>query len=118
MAFPHPQSRKNNHRKSDIPNDRGIIWKLFEGTINVTHYRNAEDDVNPAKNRTFGGFSHSSPFLREFAAHTFQSSPGGFSIVWLQKNRGGILFAGPASMHERQFATQEIYPTCFEILQQ
>jgi hypothetical protein len=50
MAFPHPQSRKNNHRKSDIPNDRGIVWKLFEGTIDVTDYRDAEDDVNPAKN--------------------------------------------------------------------
>jgi len=27
-------------------------------TINITEYRNAKDDVNPAKNRTFGGIIH------------------------------------------------------------
>jgi len=62
MAFPHPQSRKDNYRKGDIPNDGGVVWKLFKGAINVTEYRNAEDDVDRAKNRTFGSISHSVPF--------------------------------------------------------
>jgi hypothetical protein len=81
MAFPHPQPRKNNHWKGDIPNNRGVVWKLFKGTINVTDYRNAEGKVNPAKNRTFGAFSHSIPFHEEFAAHIFQSVTPEFSIV-------------------------------------
>src|SRR5690348_4532053 len=63
MAFPHPQSRKHNQRKSDIPNNGSVIWKLFKRTINVTDYRNGEDEVNPANYRTFGGISHSfNPF--------------------------------------------------------
>ena len=97
MAFPHPQPRKENYGKRDIPNNGSVVWKLFKGTINVTDDRNAEDDVNPAKNRTFGGISHSIPFHREFAAHIFRPATLGFSIVWLQKNKGGMLFAGPAS---------------------
>jgi hypothetical protein len=99
MAFPHPQPRKDHHWKGNIPNNWGVVWKFFKGTINVTDYRNPEDDVNPAKNRTFDGISHSIPFHREFAAHIFQPLPPGFSIVWLQKNKGCSLFAGPASMH-------------------
>src|SRR5436190_3886418 len=118
MAFPHPQSRKGNYRKGDKPNNGGVVWKLFEGTINVTDYRNAEDDVNRAENRTFGGVSHSIPFHREFAAHTFQPLPPGFSIVGLQKNKGCILFAVPASMHQRQFSRQEIHLIYFGILQE
>jgi hypothetical protein len=81
MALPHPQSRKSNYRKSDIPNNRGVVWKLLKGTIDVTDYRNGEDDVNPAKNRTFSGLSHSIPFHREFAAHIFQPVPLGLSAV-------------------------------------
>src|SRR5882757_4594307 len=118
MAFPHPQSRKHNYRKSYITNNGGIVRKLFKGTINVTDYRNGEDDVNRAENRTFGGVSHSIPFHREFAAHTFQSLPPGFSIVGLQKNKGCILFAAPASMQQRQFSRQEIHLIYFGILQE
>jgi len=40
-----------------------MVWKLFKRTINITEYRNAEDDVNPAKNRTLGGNIHG--LLRE-----------------------------------------------------
>jgi hypothetical protein len=58
MAFPHPKSRKDNYRKEDIPNSGGVIWNFFKRTINITDYRNAKDDVNPAKNRTFGGIIH------------------------------------------------------------
>jgi hypothetical protein len=27
----------------------GVLWKFFKRTINITEYRNAKDDVNPAK---------------------------------------------------------------------
>jgi hypothetical protein len=49
MAFPHPQSRKDNYRKGDIPNNGDVVWKLFKGAINVTDYRNAEDDVGSSE---------------------------------------------------------------------
>ena len=58
MAFPHPKSRKDHYRNGDVPNNGGVIWKFFKRTVNITDYWNAKDDVNPAKNRTFGGFSH------------------------------------------------------------
>ena len=58
MAFPHPQSRKNHYRKEDIPSWGSIVWKFFKRTINITEYRNAKDDVNPAKNRTLGDSIH------------------------------------------------------------
>jgi len=56
MAFPHPQSRKNKCRNEDKPSGRGVIWNLVKRAINVTEYRNAKDEVNPAKNRTCRGF--------------------------------------------------------------
>jgi hypothetical protein len=58
MALPHPKSRKDNDRKEDKPNKRGVVWKLFKRTINITDDRDAKDDVNPAKNRTLGGLFH------------------------------------------------------------
>src|ERR1700730_17440199 len=58
MAFPHPQSRKDHYRKEDIPVWGGIARKFFKRTINITEYRNAKDDVNPAKNRALGGIIH------------------------------------------------------------
>jgi hypothetical protein len=58
MAFPHPKSRKDKYRNGDIPNNRGVVWKFFKRTIDITDYRNAKDDVNQAKNRTFGGIIH------------------------------------------------------------
>jgi hypothetical protein len=36
----------------------GVVWKFFKRTINITDYRNSKDEVNPAKNRTFGGIIH------------------------------------------------------------
>src|SRR5258708_5210314 len=57
MAFPHPQSQ-NHCRKEDIPGWGSVIWKFFKRAIDITEYRNAKDDVNPANNRTFGGFFH------------------------------------------------------------
>ncbi len=58
MAFPHPQSRKDHYRKEDKPSCGGVVWNFFKRTINITEYRNAKDDVNPAKNRPLGGIFH------------------------------------------------------------
>ena len=58
MAFPHPQSRKDHYRKEYIPGGGSIVWKFFKRTINITEYRDAKDDVNPAENRTLGGSIH------------------------------------------------------------
>src|SRR5579862_1763991 len=58
MAFPHPESRKENHRNDDTPHKIGILWNFFKRTINIAEYRNTEDEVNPAKDRTFSGFFH------------------------------------------------------------
>src|SRR5579859_3963225 len=55
MAFPHPQSRQDHCRKKNKPSWSGVAWKFFKRTVNITVYRNAQDDVNPAKNRTLGG---------------------------------------------------------------
>src|SRR3954447_26552857 len=53
MAFPHPQSGKDHNRNKDIPSEGRVVRKFFKRTINITEYRNAEDEVNPAENRTF-----------------------------------------------------------------
>ena len=58
MAFPHQKSRQKNDRKEDKPKNRGVLLNLLSRTINVTEYRKAKADVNPAKHRTFGGISH------------------------------------------------------------
>lgn len=52
MAFRHPKSRKEHYRNDDKPNTGGVPWNFFKRTINIPKYRNAKDDVNPAKNRT------------------------------------------------------------------
>ena len=58
MAFPHPKSRKDKYRNEDKPNSGGVVWNFFKRTINITEYRNAKDDVNPANYRTFGALVH------------------------------------------------------------
>jgi len=58
MAFPHPKPRKEHYGHDDKPNTGGVHWNYFKRTINITDYRNAEDDVNPSNNRTFGGLFH------------------------------------------------------------
>src|SRR5206468_5952544 len=62
--------------------------------------------------------NHLIPFHQEFAACIFQSLTPGFWIVWVQKNKGCILFAVPASMHQRQFSRQGFHPIYFEIPQE
>jgi len=49
MAFPHPKARKEQYRKKEIPNTGGVVVSIRGRIINVTEYRNATDDVNPAK---------------------------------------------------------------------
>jgi hypothetical protein len=52
MAFPHPQSRKDHDRNEDKASRGGVVWNFVKRTVDITQYRNAEDKVNPAKNRT------------------------------------------------------------------
>ena len=54
MTFPHPQSGKDHYRNEDKPSRRGVVWNFLKRTINITEYRDAKDDVNPAKNRALG----------------------------------------------------------------
>jgi hypothetical protein len=58
MAFPHPKARKDHYGKEDKSNRWGVIWNFLKGTVDITDYRDANDDVNPANNRTFGGIFH------------------------------------------------------------
>src|SRR6266850_2982638 len=69
MAFPHPQSRKDKHRNEEIPSCGGIVWNSFKRTINIADYRNAEDDVNRAKNPTFCAWVHDPPRFTTFEPH-------------------------------------------------
>src|SRR6185369_15323065 len=58
MTLPHPESGKDKYGNRDIPHHGSIVWKFFKRTVNITGYRNGKDDMNPAKNRTFGGILH------------------------------------------------------------
>src|SRR5712671_3173489 len=53
----HPDPRKDNYRDEDKPNSARILLDFRWHAINVTEYRNGDDEVNPTKNRTFGGIS-------------------------------------------------------------
>src|SRR5882757_576785 len=71
VAFPHPQSGKDHHRNEKIPSRPGIVWNLFKRTINIADDRNAKDNVNPAKNPTFGALLQNW-LLHGFAILLFQ----------------------------------------------
>ena len=58
MTFPHPKSRKDKSRKKEKPNRGGVVGNFFKRTVDVTEDRNAEAEVNPAKDRAFGGVMH------------------------------------------------------------
>src|SRR2546430_2168321 len=49
MAFRHPQSRKDHYRNDHKPSRAGVVWDWVKRTINIAVYRNAKDNVNPAK---------------------------------------------------------------------
>src|ERR1700733_7213751 len=52
MAFPHPKSRDDNYRNEDLPNSRGVLGDFLERTIDISEDREAESDVNPAKDQS------------------------------------------------------------------
>jgi hypothetical protein len=58
VAFPHPQTCEDHYWEEEKSSCGGIAWKFFERAIDVAEYRDAEDDVNPAKNRALGGAIH------------------------------------------------------------
>jgi hypothetical protein len=58
MAFPHPDSREEEDGKEDKPNGGGVLRDFFVRTVNITEYRDAKDDVDPAKDRTFDTLFH------------------------------------------------------------
>ena len=118
MALPHPKSRKDKYRNGDKPNNGGVVWKFFKRTINITDYRNAKDEVNQARNPTFGGINHHSIlFLSEFAVCFFPPLTPEFWIVSAQKNEGGKLAAVQESMHKKRFSRLGFHLIYFEILQ-
>jgi hypothetical protein len=57
-ALPHPKSREKHYRDDDKPNSANVLWNFFKWTIDMAEYRNAKDNVNLAKNRTFGSSFH------------------------------------------------------------
>src|SRR5262245_41198464 len=67
MAFPHPGSRKDHCRSEDKPNSGGVVWNFVKWTIDITEYQNAQDDVNPAKDRTL------SPLVHDIVMYDFVS---------------------------------------------
>lgn len=63
MALPHPQTGKDHCRYEDEPSAKGILRNFVKRTIDIADYWDAEDEVNPANNRTFGGVFHGSFML-------------------------------------------------------
>jgi hypothetical protein len=70
MAFPHPQSCKDHYREKNKPGCGSVVGKFVKRTIDVAEYRNAEDEVNPAKNGTLDALVHrvKSPFDADVVA--------------------------------------------------
>ncbi len=58
MGGPHPKSGQSDGRNSNEAHNGGIVRKLIKRTIDIANDRNAEDEVNPARNRAFSGLSH------------------------------------------------------------
>ena len=58
VTFPHPKSGQGNCRDGDIADDGSVVGKFPERAINIADDRDAEDEVNPAKDRTLGGNIH------------------------------------------------------------
>lgn len=58
MAFPHPKSRQDKDRNGDEPNHGSVVWKFGKRAIDIADNRDAKDDMDPAKNRTFSGVIH------------------------------------------------------------
>jgi hypothetical protein len=79
MPFPHPQSCKHHNRKEDKPGCGRVVGEFFKRTVNISEYRNAEDDVNPSKNPTCSALVHDC-LLHGFcfpSIHKFCAAGGG-----------------------------------------
>ena len=116
MAFPHPKSRKDHDRKEDKPNSGGVLGNFFKRTINITEYRNAKDDVNPAKNRSFDALVHDSllsmPTLLQPGDNSFQATDELLPAV-VRAFVGGLLIETEARLlhaHERSAAFRDQRP--------
>ena len=97
MAFPHPQSGKDNYRDRDEPNDGRVVRKFFKRTVNISDYRNGKDDVNPAKDRTFGGFIHDliCKAILSAKAATYDSHEQAQSVAAGKRTESGVRPEGP-----------------------
>lgn len=51
MAFPQPESGKDDPGEGDIPNHGGEIGEVFERAVDVDGDRQAQDEMKPAENR-------------------------------------------------------------------
>src|SRR6516162_3214209 len=102
MAFPHPKSRKEHYRNDDKPNTGGVLRNFFKWTINITEYRNAKDDVNPAKNRTLGGFFHDESGLHLSAKPRHCLAYSGFSRCQPPYSSPGHRGCGRWEFHSRR----------------
>src|SRR5579862_2648625 len=75
MPFPHPEPRKQQYRKKDIPDTESVVVGIRRRIVNITKYRNATDDVNPAKYRTLCRSFHDLSPMLDVAACTPMRSP-------------------------------------------
>jgi hypothetical protein len=77
MTLPHPKSRQDKDGNGNKPNHGSVVRKLDKRTIDIADYRNAKDNVNPAKNRAFRCVSHnclsSEQRMRRFRGTTSKS---------------------------------------------
>src|SRR5215469_9740088 len=60
MPLPHPEPRKENYRNEHKSRSGSIARNFVKWAVDITEYRNPEDDVNPAKNPTLGALAHDS----------------------------------------------------------
>jgi hypothetical protein len=58
MAFPHQDPREDHGGKVEVSEEMGIRLNLLRRTIDIADQGNAESNVNPAKNGTFGDVFH------------------------------------------------------------
>lgn len=88
MAFPHQQSRQDHDRKEDKPSNVSILRKFVKRTVDIAVYRNADNDVNPARNFalvriTDHGLAFDSSFGGAEAPVSATSIPCAFPPVFL-----------------------------------
>ncbi len=58
MPLPHPKPRKDQDRNEDKPKVVTVWENFLRRTIDIAKNRKAKEDVNPAKNCTFGALVH------------------------------------------------------------